>query len=302
MDIHVGSSRKRRISALLPLTVGSALALVAAACGGSALATRPLTPRQAVLASVTTTESSASAALNLSVSVNGVLSLGGTTGGSAAGRQISLDITGHGLFSFANRVGNLTLDVPLLGQGSVGTVQIEQVGGEIYVSTPRLTAVDGGKQWVSFSLPDFQQDVGSSDPLISLADGNPSGTLGLLKDLSGTVSQVGKADIDGVPTTEYQAELDLAHPTTSSTIISSSLAQILGLTSVPVDVWVDSAGRARQLSTTFSVLGLTVTAQLDLTDFGTPVSVTAPAADQVVPGSTLLQGGQLGQVFGSVLP
>jgi len=303
MEMHAGSSSKRRVRLLLPVALGSTLALAAAACSSKTSSAPPLTPRQAVLASVTSTESASSAALSLSVSVHGVLSLGGsTTSGSTTGKTISLDITGHGAFSFVNKTGDLTLDIPLLGQGSAGTVEIEQVGGQIYVSTPKLTSVDGGKQWVSFTLAGFQQEVGSSDPLISLADGNPTATLGLLESLTGTVTEAGKSDIDGVPTTEYQADLNLAHPTTSSTIISSALAQTLGLSSVPVDVWVDSAGRARQVSTTFSVLGLTVTAQVGLNSFGSPVSVTAPPADEVVPGSALLQGGQLGSVFGSVLP
>jgi hypothetical protein len=51
------------------------------------------------------------------------------------------------------------------------------------------------------------------------------------------------------------------------------------------------------VATSFTVIGLTVKAQEELGSFGTPVSVSAPPADEVADGSGLLQGGQLGNLF-----
>lgn len=281
----------------------SVLALVAAACGGGSAAGPPVhrSPRQAVLASVSSTESASSAAIAISVSVNGTLSLGGSSSGST-GTPISLSVTGQGLYSFGQKTGELALTIPSLGQGSAGTVKIDEIGDELYLSNPRLSSLDGGTPWVEVDLSALQQSQ-SSNPVGALADSNPTQILSLLQELGASVTEVGTSDIDGVPTTEYQGDLNLTGnsggSSNSATIISPQLAQLLGLSDIPVDVWVDSAGRARQISTSFTVVGLTVQAQADLSDFGAPVSVAAPPSDEVADGSSLLQGGQLGSLFGT---
>lgn len=295
-------SQSRRPSRLrIALLVGVGLAMAAAACGGgSASPAAHRSPRQVVLSSVSDTESASSAAIGLSVSVNGTPSLGGVTGSAT---PVSIAVTGQGMFSFANKTGEMTVTVPSSGQGSAQTVKLEEIGNTLYVSNAHLSSLVGGKPWVEFNVNDFQQAEGKSgNPIGSFSDGDPTQILGLLQKLSGSVTEVGSGDVDGVPTTEYQGTIDLAGTSagsTTPTIISQQLAQTLGLTNIPIDVWVDSAGRARQVSTTFSVVGLTVKAQSDFGSFGTPVSVTAPPSDEVADGSGLLQHGQVGSLFGS---
>ncbi len=282
---------------------GLALAMTAAACSSGPSATPAVhrSPRQAVLASVAGTESASSAAIGISVSVKGTPSLGGV---AAGGTPVSVTITGHGVFSFANKTGEMTITSPSLGTGGAGTVQILVVGNHLYVGNSRLSSIDGGKPWVEVNLGAFQKAEGqSANPLGSLADGDPTQILGLLRQLSGSVTDLGAGQVDGVPTTEYQGQIDLAGGGTGSAggsaLLNPQMARALGLSDIPVDVWVDSAGRARQLSTTFSVIGLTVTATSDFGSFGTPVSVTAPPSDQVADGSGLLKSGQLGTLFGN---
>jgi hypothetical protein len=275
------------------------LAMVAAGCSSSSNAVQSgKSPRQIVLASVSTTESANSAAIRISVSVSGTPSIGGLVPSSGPSRSISLSISGSGAYSFAQRTGQFTISLPASDQSPAVTLEIREIGNDLYLSTPRLAAIDGGKPWVHVDLSQFEQRQGqSSGPTGALSTGDPTQVLRLLQQLGGSVTEVGTANVDGVPTTEYQGQIDLSHSTTGSTVISQQMAQALGLQNVPVDVWVDNEGRARQVETSFTVLGLSVKAQEQLGSFGTTVSVSAPPADQVADGSSLLQSGQLGSLF-----
>jgi hypothetical protein len=275
------------------------LALVAAGCTNSSNSGQSgRSPRQIVLASVTTTESASSAAIHISVSIAGTPSIGGLVPTSGSSRSVSLSVTGGGVYSFAQKTGRFTIEIPATGQSPATTLEFRQIGNDLYLSAPRLAAIDGGKPWVHVDVSQFEQHQSqSSGPAGALSTGDPTQVLQMLQQLGGSVTEVGHADIDGVSTTEYQGQIDLTKSTTGSTIVSPQMALALGLQNVPVDVWVDNQGRARQVATSFTVIGLTVKAQEELGSFGTPVSVSAPPADEVADGSGLLQGGQLGNLF-----
>ena len=305
-----GSLDRRRT--LTGAAVGAAaLGLLLSACSsgsGPAADTRPHgTPHQIVLASVSSTEAANSAAVDLSISVTGTPSLGGlgALGGSSGGSggsahaPLNIQITGQGVYSFAQKVGDMTVDIPAIGGSPGGSIEVRRIGQDVYVKAAQLPAVDGGKPWVHVLLSQFEQGQSqSSNPFGSLSDGDPTKILTLLQQLGAQVTEVGTSQIDGVATTEYQGVLDLAGGTTSSTIVNQQLAQALGLSSVPVDVWIDGQGRARQVSMSLSVFGLTVKAGEHLGSFGAPVSVSAPPADQVADGSSLIQNGKFGNLFG----
>ena len=156
---------------------------------------------------------------------------------------------------------------------------------------------DGGKPWVEIDLSQLQHQGQSGSGFNALSEADPSQILSLVKQLSGSVTEVGTSDIDGTATTEYQGQIDLAKSPTGTGFISPQMAQSLGLTDIPVDVWVDGSGRARQVATSFTVIGLTISAQVNLGSFGTPVSVSAPPAADTANGSSLLQGGELGNLL-----
>ena len=298
MNDRVGAIRRSPRHVGIGLLLGAGLATLAAACSTSPAAAPAAhrSPRQVVLASVTDTESASSAAIDITVSVNGTPSLGG----SSSAKPVSASVTGHGVFSFADKTGEMTFTASSPGSSSSGSVQVRKIGDQLYVSSPRLPSLDGGKSWVVVNVNDFQKAQGQNGgPFGSLSDGDPTQILGLLQRIGASVTEVGTSDIDGVPTTEYRAQIDLAGSGTgSSAVISSQEAQALGLSTIPVDLWVDSAGRARQVSTSFSVIGLTIKATVGFGSFGTPVSVSAPPSSEVADGSSLLSNGQLGSLLG----
>ena len=311
MAMSQTSGRGGRRAVVASAVGAAALGLVLSACssgtGGTARTTPHGTPHQIVLASVDSTEAASSAVVDVSVSVTGTPSLGGlgalggASSSSSAGSPLNIAITGHGVYSFTDKTGDMTIDIPAIDGKPAGSFEVRRIGQDVYVKAAQLPAVDGGKPWVHVPLSQFRQGQSqsqSSNPFANLTDGDPTKILSLLQQLGAQVTQVGTAQIDGVGTTEYQGVLDLAGGTTSSTLISPQMAQALGISTVPVDVWIDGQGRARQVSTSLSVFGLTVKAQEHLGSFGTPVSVSAPPADQVADGSSLIGSGQLGSLFG----
>ncbi|MHB8439937.1 MAG: hypothetical protein ACYDD4_12365 [Acidimicrobiales bacterium] len=237
-----------------------------------------------------------SATVGVDVSVTGTPSISGSTVGAGA---LNLSITGSGVFDFAQKTGQMTIAVPSIAGSGAHTLDIRLLGSTLYLGSSLLAPLDGGKQWVKVDLSDYLQKQSQSvGPLGGFSDGDPTQILNLLKQVSGDVHQIGTAQIGGVATTEYGGTIDLASGgTTGSTIVSSQMAQSLGLTNLPVDVWVDAAGRARQVRTSFGLLGLTVAATETLGNFGAPVNVTAPPSADTADGSALLQSGKLGNLL-----
>lgn len=292
-----GATSTPRLRQWLPAgALGVLLVVGVAACGsGTPTAQNGKSPRQVLLDSVSTTESTGSAAITVTVSIVGTPKIGGASG---SGQPLDLSITGRGAYSFAQKTGQFSLTVPASGRSSATTIEFREIGDDLYLSAPSLAAIDGGKPWVHVSLSQYEQSQGqSTGPAGALSSGDPTQVLQLLHQLGGSVTQVGSAEVGGTPTTEYQGQINLTSAMTGSTIVSRQLAQALGLENIPVDVWVDSSGRARQVETSFTILGLTVKAQEQLGSFGSAVSVTAPPADQVADGSGLLHNGRLGNIF-----
>jgi hypothetical protein len=244
-----------------------------------------------------------------------VITVSGTPSGglsspaaSSAGTQppLAFAIDATGSFDFADKSGSMTLTLPATQGAGTQSVMIRVIGPTLYLSVPALTAADGGKPWVSVNLSSYLQKQGNGGGALGdLSTGDPTQILGLLQQASGDVTTVGPATVDGVATTHYRGTIDLSKTTPSApagTSVASpaqlqQLEHAFGLGSLPVDVWVDSQGRARQVQVRLSLLGLTVSVTMNLGDFGAPVSVTAPPSDQTADGSGLLAGGQLGSIL-----
>jgi hypothetical protein len=120
-----------------------------------------------------------------------------------------------------------------------------------------------------------------------------------------------------VETTHYHATLDLQKSVQAADLppgLRDKANALLGdAAAIPVDVFVDSDGRARRMTITMdlgdfmgSVAGAsgatglgdlpTITATVDFYDFGAPVSVVAPPADQIVEMPKLGDLGNLGNL------
>ena len=109
---------------------------------------------------------------------------------------------------------------------------------------------------------------------------------------NGSVETVGKETVDGVSTTHYRATIDLAKAaanfgSTGQEALSHLLAHGAP-SSIPVDVWIGDDGLVHKLTIDQSADGGHVGLTLEISDYGTPVTVTAPPAGDTLDATSLV--------------
>ena len=279
------------------------LSLALAGCGASSSKAAPVQPKpkpsgaQVVLDSVQLTAAEKTARIAINASVSGSVSTTGT-------------ITGVIDFATGDSQLSLTLSGPaasVLGGGMV----FRTVGGVMYLQVPAalrgMLGGPAGAQWMSMPLPNFgSKDTGGLGAAAGGAD--PAQMLAGLAAVSNGVTTVGPQTIRGVATTHYHAVIDpqkVAANVKLSPALRKALQKLeqrLGGQSptIPTDVWVDAAGRVRRLAEQVQLGGAgAVTTTIDFYDFGVPVNVQAPPADQVVPFPSIGDLGGLGGASGA---
>jgi hypothetical protein len=204
--------------------------------------------------------------------------------------------------SFSLDLSQLTAALPSAQQAGVsailgdGKMQVITDGGDVYLQLGNLSSLLGaatGQSWLKVSA-----DSGTADAVgAPLGDGTE--ILKLL-DQAGGLKVVGTEQVRGVDTTHYQGSLDLASALAEVSADQRAKAESeLGkvgidpsMASVPVDVWIGNDGLVRRVqigvsglqpttpsTATSGDLGGTLT--MEFYDFGQPVNITVPPADQV---------------------
>ncbi|HLI72706.1 MAG TPA: hypothetical protein VKU86_02420, partial [Acidimicrobiales bacterium] len=138
------------------------------------------------------------------------------------------------------------------------------------------------------------------DPSNVQAMGNPSLMLHMLAQQGNTVVPVGASSVDGVDVQEYSVTVDTARLKSRLENLPSWMQQALSQVrfgDVSMKVYVDGAGLLRRMTEHVSMAvasggTVSIDVSLDFSDFGVPVSVTAPPADQVVSMQEFLQAAQ----------
>jgi hypothetical protein len=277
--------------------VGATLGV--AACGGSSPQTQdvsvdstPIAVRQA--ADTTAAQSTAAVATTVDMMVGD--------------RKVSM--TGSGQLDSTTNQYTQTFDMiqlfEALGQtapaGATAPFTVVADGSIVYVSSPGFSQMSGGKPWMKF-------DSAGGNSILDLLGGSgggafttdPAAFLRFL-DGAGKVTNVGTESILGTPTTHYQGTYTIndSLSTLSPDDRDRVTKQFDGLgfplnardEAIDFDAWVGSDGLVRRVSTTFDVDKLAptpnstsklgdVTVTVDYSDFGAPVQITVPPADQV---------------------
>jgi len=199
--------------------------------------------------------------------------------GAGAGQAFS--VHGEGALSQPGRAGHL--DLVWAGRATHEIL----AGGDVYVQAAPLNP--GGARWLRVDLGTMIQALGAG---AALASAGPAQTLDLLR-AADAGSQVGHAVVGGASTTAYRVTADLrrfvslAAPSlrADAARYDSILAGRAGQRTVPVEVWIDHAGRVRRVRLKLSACAgsrrMTETATVEYFDFGPQVPVTPPAASQV---------------------
>lgn len=197
---------------------------------------------------------------------------------------MSLSYTQTGEFDFAHSRGMITMAAP------ADMTELFLPPKVYFKFSDGGSALPHGKTWAEI-------DTGTSGSLgDSLgpfgAESDPADMLASLEAIAGSERIVGSARAGGVPTTEYQVNIDpakLAAKVSASERASvQQFIQSLGKGTIPVDVWVDSQNQVRQVRLSLHMPdgeGLPgnarITETLDFYDFGVAVRVAAPPASQV---------------------
>jgi hypothetical protein len=281
-----------RILGLLGLAL---LVVVGAACGsstsskGAASSTSPpsgpLGQASAVLAAARTTLGADTAKVSLEVSYQG----------SRAG-AVPL-ATGQGVVDFATDAMDLTLQV--MPGGSTPkplTLEIRKVGNRVWIRIPSMLAAPGGARWASASASDLGRGMPSA-PFGPFAATDAASMLELLEGVSTGSIAVEHTTLDGVAVTEYRMRIALSKvidrvqqqsPGVDLHGVESLVTDLVG-NSIPATVWVDDTNHVRQIQVSLDAAGGlgAVTATIGFSDFGIPVSVVPPPANETVPLSQL---------------
>ncbi|HEY6030844.1 MAG TPA: hypothetical protein VIU44_09780 [Gaiellaceae bacterium] len=265
---------------VLPLALLAALAATAAVgCGGATL--------DPVAQAASKTADAGSFRFSFSVDLGIDLSSLGT-GGAGGSAQQSVALTGSGAYDKDAR--RLQASLAVEGQTFELILDASESTPAIYLRPPAGEAgLPAGKTWARIDLAQAAKQGGFDLGALTSAQLDPRKAVELLKQ-AGASTRIGEEQIDGVATTHYRVVVD---PKTALGDLSESERQqaeqalkLTGISTFPVDVWVDDAGMLRRVSADLGGAFLSIKASLDLNDYGTPVTGDLPPADQVETAAT----------------
>ncbi|HEU5473728.1 MAG TPA: hypothetical protein VFV67_24030 [Actinophytocola sp.] len=198
----------------------------------------------------------------------------------AAGQSIG----GEGNMRFGDQPAmEMTMSIP-----EMATMTMRLVDDVFYIKLP--SELQPGKPWVKIT-------AGGDDPMSKTlgsmveqmkTNGNPAETLKQLQE-AGTIKSSKKEQLGGEETTHYEVVVDVAKaveaqkdPEMKKMLEEATKA---GLTEYPMDVWLNKDNLpvkiAIKMDITAGGQSQSVTMNMDYTDWGKPVEITAPPAAEV---------------------
>ncbi len=286
-------SRLTAVAVTLAAVVALVVGLVEVIGSGSAL---PTGSSGIVLASAQTTLAAKTADLHMTIAVQG------------PGDQITA--TGNGAVDFADDTSQAT--ITYADPSQVGGLQMHEVfaGGNVFLSMPEISQLVPGKSWVAAPV--------TASNSLSPGSTNPAAMFTMLTSEGFDVTPLGPSTIDGdavqgyhvaITPAELMKGVDRADLPPS---VGQEVKSVFGTAGVQMSVYVgDATHLLRRI--TFSMhlsaasASVSVQATEDISNYGAPVSISAPPADQVASLQQFEQAalsdpgaaGQTGTVTGS---
>jgi hypothetical protein len=254
-----------------------ALATTAAACGSGGGTSDAAVSIETLQAAASNTRAAESSRFTMDMTV-------GAEGESFA-------ITADGVMAGDGKNGQLTISMPI-----VGSIEERIVDGVFYMDLGSFPGApdDVAGKWVELDPAQLEGQGGMLGDLAGQAETNsPKQGLEYLQGLSGDVEDLGQEDVNGVTATHYRASIDYAKVLDQLPDASAETRDAFAkLGVVPADVWIDGQDRVVKMHMTIdgsAFGGSAGTAELtmELSDFGIPVDVQPPPADQTVDISEL---------------
>lgn len=146
-------------------------------------------------------------------------------------------------------------------------------GTKSYVSSDQLESLSEGKKWVELDFSSAVKGLGTS----ASPDAGPKEGLKILERVQGA-EEIGKEDIDGVPTTHYRGTLP-----TSEEVFGVKLH----VSALHTDVWIDAQDRVRRMQIVVSgtvgesELSTTTDMTINFVEFGRVPKIGLPDPGEV---------------------
>ena len=300
-SVRAKAVTKRRKKRLL-IASGAAVVIVAAAVGGVVASRSPgvpgsgMAPADFVVSSTQTTLAQRTADVTFSGSF------------TAKGQDVPINGTGQADFDTNAFTATISENVASTSLAIRELIASGQFYMGMTIDGQDMSTVTGGAHWVGISLPD--QSTSSS---IGAANVDPIGQLKALEQKGATVTSLGTKTIDGTTVSGYsvtpshqEIENNIQQEIQQNQMSAAEGQQLLQssnlIGSFTSDVWIDGSGLIRQEDANIGGGSAGINAQVTMSfqNYGTPVSITAPAASDVIPFTQFLndlktaQGSSLG--------
>jgi hypothetical protein len=225
-----------------------------------------------------------------------------------AGEQVAAStVTSQGVYDYAAHKGQWDITAKAAGVPFRDTQRMLVIGSTTYIrmpdmpegeAPPRVPPIgeEHPKPWMKIELPkelagDNPFSPGFS-PVPDESGGDPTQALSYLESATSKVEPVGSERVRGTPTTRYTATFDAAKVAAQAPEDVQGSVEDMGLSfPKPADVWIDEQGRLRKIHYAMTMkvpkdMGapattMTMDINLELYDFGVPVNVRPPPANQV---------------------
>lgn len=162
---------------------------------------------------------------------------------------------------------------------SAGTVRYRIIGATVFAQLPD-TLYKSSKPWVQISATTTDSVLKHLYTSFQSATQSGAGdTVRLFVAAAKNLKQHGTETFDADQVEHYSLAVDV--PSLPADFPNRDALEQSGLTSIPVDLYVDALGRPRKVTEDFTLSGQRVTADVSLTKIDVPVTITAPPADQV---------------------
>ncbi|MFI6031275.1 hypothetical protein [Amycolatopsis magusensis] len=194
-------------------------------------------------------------------------------------------ITGSGQGSFEGANSKMTMSMQMMGM----SIEMRMVDGQIFMKLPEGQA-PSGKPWVKLEGADAAE-LGQAMDQAEQSD--PRKMLEMVQK-AGRITKAEPATLDGQPVSHYFVDLDLKKAGGMGGASEADLAQLpdgivvpmelwLNADELPVQVTMDMAAMMQKMSeqTGQQLPGGNAKMTMKYTDWGSPVDVEAPPADQV---------------------
>lgn len=222
-----------------------------------------------------------------------------------------IETSGSGVMDTAGQASHLTLKVTSAPDVVVGAFDARDLSTEVitdratvYTHSAQLNQLLGAtRKWVKIDAAEMGRAAGVDVAALPQSGQDPAQAMRQLRAVSGKVRTVGRDEVRGVATTHYRTTIDLRRypalaPAADRAAARASIDRLideLGVSEIPVDVWIGKDGLVRRLrqKLPLEIAGgpIAIEQRFEFYDFGSAVRIEVPSPREVTDVTELAASG-----------